>query len=201
MHIPTTRLRRDRIRSSSIRRHRLCHEFARHLRNHEGESQVLRPSDRHTYEPRQLTTFLQHNRTLTNLFSHSLLLDAFVSTCARLLVLELFFNTTHSQDTCSDIIEAIWTDQRQPSHDVVTSFEWQHSLMRAGVWCRFALGAVHVACVGVLICTSAAQGTVAVAIRNHALQIDNAGESAANADEKEGTKHSWDLKVDVKEDI
>lgn len=144
---------------------------------------------------------MKHNRTLTNLFSHSLLLDAFVSTCARLLVLELFFNTTHSQDTCSDIIEAIWTDQRQPSHDVVTSFEWQHSLMRAGVWCRFALGAVHVACVGVLICTSAAQGTVAVAIRNHALQIDNAEEPAADADEKEGLKHSWDVKVDIKEDI
>lgn len=62
------------------------------------------------------------------------------------------------------------------------------------------------ACVGVLICTSAAQGnaaqgTVAVAIRNHALQIDNAEEPAADADEKEGLKHSWDVKVDIKEDI
>lgn len=138
---------------------------------------------------------------MINIFSHSLLLDAFVSTCARLLILELFFNTTHSQDTCSDIIEAIWTDQRQPSHEIVTSIEWQHSLMRAGVWCRFALGAVHVACVGVLICTSAAQGTVAVAIRNHALQINRVEEAESKFDEEERLKQYWDVKVDTKEEI
>jgi len=38
--------------------------------------------------------------------------------------------------------------------------------MEAGIWCRFALGTVHLVCLGVLICASAAQGTVAVAIRN-----------------------------------
>lgn len=156
---------------------------------------------RHNIKSHVLTRAHQNKRTLINIFSHSLLLDAFVSTCARLLILELFFNTTHSQDTCSDIIEAIWTDQRQPSHDVVTSIEWQHSLMKAGVWCRFALGAVHVACVGVLICTSAAQGTVAVAIRNHALQIGNAEKPDVIADEKEILEQFLDVESDMKDEI
>ena len=118
----------------------------------------------------------QQNRTFISLFSHFLLLDALVSTCARLLLLELFFNTTHSQDTCSDTIEAIWTDQKQPSHDVVMSTEWQQALFKAGLWCRFALGAVHVASVSVLVCTCAAQGTVAVAVRSYGLQIGGSPE-------------------------
>lgn len=144
---------------------------------------------------------LTRNRTLICLFANTLLLDAFVSTCARLLVLELFFNTTHSQDTCSDIIEAIWTDQHQPSHDVVTSFEWQQSIMKAGIWCRFALGAVHVACVGVLVCTSAAQGTVAVAVRSYGMQLGAARERVVLLDEKHKLKETWDVKVERVEDI
>lgn len=108
---------------------------------------------------------------MITLFSHFLLLDAFVSSIARLLILELFFNTTHSQDTCSDVVEAFWTDQEQPTHATVTSSHWQQSLTEAGIWCRFALGTVHVVCVGVLVCTSAAQGTVAVAIRNVGKQL------------------------------
>lgn len=111
-------------------------------------------------------TALQRQPNLTTTFSHFLLLDAFVSSIARLLILELFFNTTHSQDACTDVVEALWTNQQQPSHATVRSSQWQQSLTEAGIWCRFALGTVHVVCVGVLVCTSAAQGTVAVAIRS-----------------------------------
>jgi hypothetical protein len=140
----------------------------------------------------------QNNRTFISLFSHFLLLDALVSTCARLLVLELFFNTTHSQDTCSDTIEAIWTDQKQPSHDVVMSPEWQHALFKAGLWCRFALGAVHVASVGVLICTCAAQGTVAVAVRSYGLQLGGSSEQDVLVDRKDYFDEDFrDMKVEV----
>jgi len=141
---------------------------------------------------------LTQNRGLISLFSHFLLLDALVSTCARLLILELFFNTTHSQDTCSDTIEAIWTDQKQPSHDVVMSPEWQQALLKAGLWCRFALGAVHVASVGVLICTCAAQGTVAVAVRSYGLQVGGSAEQDVLVDQKE---YFDDDSRDVKEDM
>lgn len=126
-----------------------------------------------------------------------MLLDALVSTCARLLVLELFFDTTHSQNTCPDIIEAIWADQQQPSHDEVSSPEWQHALIKAGSWCRFALGAVHVACVGVLICTCAAQGTVAVAVRKYGMQIGDEEESyIVSVSEKDSLAFAYDVKTE-----
>ena len=139
---------------------------------------------------------VQQNRTLISLFSHSLLLDALISTCARLLLVELFFSTAHSQGTCSDIIELIWTDQKQPSYDVVSSQEWQHALWKAGLWCRFALGAVHVACIGVLISACAAQGTIAVAIRKHGMQIGRSQECEIILDEKRLLEKYQDVEVE-----
>jgi hypothetical protein len=112
-------------------------------------------------------------------------------------VLELFFNTTHSQDTCSDTIEAIWTDQKQPSHDDIMSPEWQQALLKAGLWCSFALGAVHVASVGVLICTCAAQGTVAVAVRSYGLQLGGSPEQDVLVDHKDYFEEDF---RDVKEE-
>jgi hypothetical protein len=125
------------------------------------------------------------------------LLDALISTCARLLLLELFYKTAHSQDTCSDIIEAVWTDQRQPLHDMMSSSEWQHSLLKTGIWCRFALGAVHVACVGVLICTCAAQGTIAVAVRKCGMQVGRPQESEFVVDEKSSHEEFLDVKIET----
>jgi hypothetical protein len=139
----------------------------------------------------------QQNRTLICLFSHSLLLDALISTCARILLLELFFSIARSQDTCSSIIEAVWTDQRQPSHDVMSSLEWQHAVLKAGVWCRLSLDAVHVACIGVLICTCAAQGTVAVAVRKYGMQVGCPQEVDSTVDEKGGREEACDVKVEM----
>jgi hypothetical protein len=114
-----------------------------------------------------------------------LLLDALVSTCTRLLVVELFFSTAHSQGTCSDIIESIWTDQKQPSYDEISGEEWQRALWKAGLWCRFALGAVHVACIGLLISSCAAQGTIAVAVRKYGMQIGREQEHDFPVDRKD----------------
>lgn len=72
--------------------------------------------------------------------------------------------------------------------------------MKAGIWCRFALGAVHVACVGVLICTSAAQGTVAVAIRNYGLQAGSERE-ILYLDDKAGLKEDLDIEAETIEKI
>lgn len=145
----------------------------------------------------QTNAVSQQNRTLIYLFSHSLLLDALISTCARLLLLELFFSTAHSQDTCSDILEAIWADQKQPSHGLVASPEWQHAPLNARIWCRFALGAVHVACVGVLICTCAAQGTVAVAVRKYGMQVGRSQELEIVVHEKHDLEEARDIKFET----
>ena len=138
----------------------------------------------------------QQNRTLICLFSHSLLLDALVSTCTRLLVLELFISTAHSQGTCSDIIESIWTDQKQPSYDELSGEEWQRALWKAGIWCRFALGAVHVACIGLLISSCAAQGTIAVAVRKYGMQIGRSQEHEFAVDRKDFQDEVRDVKIE-----
>jgi hypothetical protein len=126
-----------------------------------------------------------------------LLLDALISTCARILLLELFFSTARSQDTCADIIEAIWTDQKQLSRDAMSSLEWQHALLKAGVWCKLALGAVHAASIGVLICTCAAQGTVAVAVRKYGMQVGRSQEVEIVADEKDGREEARNVKIEI----
>ena len=143
---------------------------------------------------------LQQNRTLICLFSHSLLLDALVSTCTRLLVLELFIGTAHSQGTCSDIIESIWTDQKQPSYDEMSGEEWQRALWKAGMWCRFALGAVHVACIGLLISSCAAQGTIAVAVRKYGMQIGRSQEHEFAVDRKDFQDEVHDVKIETTEE-
>lgn len=145
----------------------------------------------------QTNLAIQQNRTLICLFSHSLLLDALISTCARLLVLELFFSTAHSQGTCSDIIESIWTDQKQPSYEVVSSQEWQDALWKAGLWCKFALGTVHVACIGVLISSCAAQGTIAVAVRKYGMQIVHSEELDFAVDRKDCVENTRDVKTET----
>jgi hypothetical protein len=114
-----------------------------------------------------------------------------------MLVLELFFCTAHSQGTCSDIVESIWIDQKQPSYDVVSSPEWQHALWKAGIWCRFALGAVHIACIGVLISTCAAQGTLAVAVRKYGMQIGRSQECEVVADQKDLLQEKRDVKTET----
>lgn len=180
MLISPTRFHGHRLRFGRLRNSRLCNQFARNLWHTHRECSIFPSSHAHaTNAPPQ------QNRAFISLFSHFLLLDALVSTCARLLVLELFFNTSQSQDTCSDTIEAIWTDQKQPSHDVIMSPEWQQALFKAGLWCQFALGAVHVASVGVLICTCAAQGTVAVAVRSYGLQVGGSPEQDIPVDQKD----------------
>jgi hypothetical protein len=155
---------------------------------------VSATSERHVS---RLTISIKQNRTLICLFSHSLLLDALISTCARILLLELFFSTARSQDTCADIIEAIWTDQQQLSRDAMSSLEWQHALLKAGVWCKLALGAVHAASIGVLICTCAAQGTVAVAVRKYGMQVGRSQEVEIVADEKDGREEARNVKIEI----
>jgi hypothetical protein len=77
---------------------------------------------------------------------------------------------------------------------VMSSLEWQHALLKAGVWCKLALGAVHAACIGVLICTCAAQGTVAVAVRKYGMQVQ---EIDGFVDEKECREEARDVKVEM----
>lgn len=137
------------------------------------------------------------NRTLICLFSHSLLLDALVSTCTRLLILELFVSTAHSQGTCSDIIESIWTDQKQPSYEELSGEEWQRALWKAGIWCRFALGAVHVACIGLLISSCAAQGTIAIAVRKYGMQIGRSQEHEFAVDRKDFLDEAHNVKMEA----
>jgi hypothetical protein len=114
-----------------------------------------------------------------------------------MLVLELFFSTAHSQGTCSDIIESIWKDQKQPSYDVVSGQEWHNALWKAGLWCRFALGAVHIACIGVLISSCAAQGTIAVAVRKYGMQIGRPQECDVVVDQKGILEVKRDVKIET----
>lgn len=69
--------------------------------------------------------------------------------------------------------------------------------MRAGTWCRFALGSVHVASFGLLICTCAAQGTVAAAVRKHGMQAGSVEEYDTFTDEKGCRAESRDEKVET----
>jgi len=110
-------------------------------------------------------------------------------------MLELFFSTAHSQGTCSDIIESIWTDQT--SSDERSGLEWQRALWKAGLWCKFALGAVHVACVGLLISSCAAQGTIAVAVRKYGMQIGRSQEHDFVMDRKDSSEDVLDVKVEI----
>lgn len=116
-------------------------------------------------------------------------------------MLELFFDTTYGQNTCPDIVEAIWADQQQPSYETVSSPEWRHALVKAGRWCGFALGAVHVACVGVLISTCAAQGTVAVAVRKYGMRAGGEEEMAVLVNEKDSLEDAYDVKTEKNEEI
>ena len=115
----------------------------------------------------------------------------------RLLILELFVSTAHSQGTCSDIIESIWTGQRQPSYDVLSGEEWQRALWKAGIWCRFALNTVHVACIGLLISSCAAQGTIAVGVRKYGMQIGRSQEHEFPVDRKDFLDEVHDVKIET----
>jgi hypothetical protein len=79
----------------------------------------------------------------------------------------------------------------------MSSLEWQHALLEAGVWCKLALGVVHAASIGVLICTCAAQGTVAVAVRKYGMQIGRPEEIDSIVHEKDGREEARDAKIET----
>ncbi|KAF7188790.1 hypothetical protein HII31_09713 [Pseudocercospora fuligena] len=111
---------------------------------------------------------------LITAFSHFLLLDTFVSAVCRLLILQFFVESFYDHNICSNNYDPTWSPQNF-RHDIVTSvryqkeYLWQFSHKKR---CRFALGAVQVVLVTLLICLTAAQGSLAVTMRRYGKEFD-----------------------------
>lgn len=117
--------------------------------------------------------YLQKNYALTISFALFLLVDAFVSAIVRLLVLQFFFEAFYDYNVCTSSYDPTWSP-RNFRHDIVTSvryqkeYLWQASHQKT---CRVALGAGQVILVGVLICLTVAQGSLAVTMRRFAKDL------------------------------
>lgn len=117
---------------------------------------------------------LQKNYTLTISFALFLLLDAFVSAIVRLLIVQFFFGAFYDYNVvCTSNYDPTWSP-RNFRHEIVTSvrhqkeYRWQASHQKT---CRVALGATQVVLVGVLICLTVAQGSLAVTMRRFANEL------------------------------
>lgn len=117
---------------------------------------------------------LQKKPALIIAFSHFLLLDTFVSAIFRLLILQFFVESFYDHNICSSSYDPTWSPQNF-RHDIVTSvryqkeYLWQFSHQKS---CHFALGAVKVVLVTLLICLTAAQGSLAVTTRRHGKELE-----------------------------
>jgi hypothetical protein len=116
---------------------------------------------------------LQKNYALTLSFALFLLVDAFVSAIVRLLVLQYFFRAFYDHNVCTASYDAT-RSPRNLRHDIVTSVRYQEE----HIWpashqktCRIAVGATQVAVVGVLICFTIAQGSLAMTVRRFAKRL------------------------------
>lgn len=115
----------------------------------------------------------QKNYALTISLALFLLVDAFLSSIVRLLVLEFFFKEFQDFNVCESSYDPAWTP-RNFRHDIVTSVRFQKeyiSQARHQQTCRLALGATQVVFVGVLICFTAAQASLAMTVRQCAKEL------------------------------
>ncbi|KAI5362327.1 hypothetical protein Slin15195_G059780 [Septoria linicola] len=110
----------------------------------------------------------------TTAFAHFLLLDTFVSAIVRLLILQFFFEAFYDHNVCTPLYDPTW-NPRNFRHDIVTSvgyqkeYLWQSTHPRR---CTAALGAVQVVLVGLLICLTVAQGSLAVTMRRFGKELE-----------------------------
>lgn len=112
----------------------------------------------------------------------------------KLVVLELFFDTTHMSGACPSIIKATLTDQTQSSLQGNASSESQRYLLEAEFWCRYALRAVHIACVGVLVCACAVLGMTAVVVREYVSQASSGPDHSVLVDDEHCIREARDEK-------
>lgn len=125
-----------------------------------------------------LIGILTKRPTLIHPLAHFLLLDTLVSALTRLLILEFFLDSFSEPGLCSSTEFSslpLWSPQNF-SHDIVTSVRWQ----KESLWnftqgekrCRVAEDAVQVVLVGLLVCLTAAQGSLAMAMRRFGKEIE-----------------------------
>ncbi|EME83834.1 uncharacterized protein MYCFIDRAFT_195054 [Pseudocercospora fijiensis CIRAD86] len=124
--------------------------------------------------PILVLTLVTKKPVLITAFSHFLLLDTFVSAVCRLLILQFFAESFYDHNICSNNYDPTWSPQNF-RHDIVTSvryqkeYLWQFSHKKR---CRVALGAVQVVLVTLVICLTAAQGSLAVTMRRYGKKFD-----------------------------
>ncbi|KAH9845041.1 hypothetical protein Tdes44962_MAKER06900 [Teratosphaeria destructans] len=135
----------------------------------------------------------RHPALITS-FAHYLFVDTFMSALCRFVLLELFLDTFRDHHVCSDAYASPW-QEKALSHDVVTSAHWQKHLMRPSSHvrrCRLALDAVQIVMFAILVGMTAAQGTLAMAMKRYGreierwerLTLDGAFERCSIVDEK-----------------
>jgi hypothetical protein len=124
----------------------------------------------------------QQDQRFTSLFQHFQLLGVFLLSCAPLVVLELFFSTTHNLGTCPSMISAALTDQTHLSRKADINSENQLELLEAGSWCWYVLRMIHILSVCVLVCTCAVLGILAVAVGNYVRQTRSNPEQGLSID-------------------
>ncbi|KAF2768042.1 hypothetical protein EJ03DRAFT_328601 [Teratosphaeria nubilosa] len=115
----------------------------------------------------------RHPALITS-FAHYLFVDTFMSALCRFVLLELFLDTFRDHNVCSDAYASRWQEETL-SHDVVTSAHWQKHLMRPSNHvrrCRLALDAVQVVMFAILVAMTAAQGTLAMAMKRYGREIE-----------------------------
>ncbi|KAK6428912.1 hypothetical protein LTR95_014941 [Oleoguttula sp. CCFEE 5521] len=97
-------------------------------------------------------------------FSHFLWIDAILSFFARLLVLDLLFSAFDGHAFCTDLMQSLWTPEPSLSRS-------QDPLAKADMWCGVCLSAVQIASIMLVLCMSAAQAAVALAIRQYRCRL------------------------------
>ncbi|KAM3416732.1 hypothetical protein BST61_g8323 [Cercospora zeina] len=111
---------------------------------------------------------------LTTSFAHFLLLDTFVSAIVRLLILQFFFEAFYDHNVCTASYDPTWSP-RNFRHDIVTSvryqkeYLWQNSNMRR---CRAALSAVQIVLIGLVMCLTGAQCSLAITMRKYGKELE-----------------------------
>lgn len=112
---------------------------------------------------------------LIKTFSHFLLLDTFISAITRLVILQFFVEAFYDQSLCN----SRWDPTQSPRnyrHGIITSVKYHEVYLREKRHqkdCRVGLGAVQCVLISLLICLTAAQGTLAMTMRRFGKVIEN----------------------------
>nr|OQO21025.1 hypothetical protein B0A51_11860 [Rachicladosporium sp. CCFEE 5018] len=114
-----------------------------------------------------LIGILRNRPGCLTIFAHFLWIDAVLSFFARLLVLGLLFSTFDGHAFCTDLVQSLW--RPEPS-----SLRSQDPLAGADLWCGVCLSAIQIASIMLVLCMSAAQAAVALAVRQYRYQLTRA---------------------------